>query len=748
MYEAGKKISIIISAQAEGIFVHKTILSVNEAMRSLASEVDFELILLVDNPDDKTREYLACNKEGLLQNVQIVVNEPSDQGLYCQAAFDLAEGCYAILLKAGDLLGSSFLSTVVKSLFLPGQAHKSRIFHPEYLVHFGCEEWLEVLDTSSLPEQSALLAVYDNYWGSIMVAPRELLVSNPRPRAAEGLGHLEWWLNATAIAQGIEQVVVPRSVCFVRETSLSNARTSSWRPPQVLPNNKLFSGALLRGERKEEVDYYGILENSRVSKLRKLKDFVYGSFPSLYLKLYHDIKVPQKLMQKQRALGLPEWAVNQLDSGIELKKLGKKDTPQWLLDEWMHMHWLDAAVIPPDKMPRPIALRNKKDETQLAIKVGEQFKNMLSQLRHNSYDYVMILPWVMVGGGDKYSLEMLNMLKKLRPDRRYLLVATHYAQNGYINRLDEDIDFVDIGNIAISSSYRVQLLLLEHLVETVKPSYVQVINSELAYDYLVRNKQYLASQDISVIITSFNMRIDKGFASSFTVSHAPQVLEQATLATSDNFETLRIWQEDYGINEDRLMCIRQGVEFAQNEGSAIKKAGSRLRVLWASRLDAQKIPEIIPDIAKQVSSFADIDIYGYFADKKYKKVMKHLPGNARYKGEFSGGLAALNKESYDVYLYTSSSDGTPNAILESFGIGLPVVAPAVGGISDVVISTKTGVLVKDYLDASEYAEALQTMRDDVLRHELAQAAQQFLREELSPETFMVNMQSFAQRIGL
>jgi glycosyltransferase involved in cell wall biosynthesis len=67
-------------------------------------------------------------------------------------------------------------------------------------------------------------------------------------------------------------------------------------------------------------------------------------------------------------------------------------------------------------------------------------------------------------------------------------------------------------------------------------------------------------------------------------------------------------------------------------------------------------------------------------------------------------------------------EGTPVAILEAGASGLPVVSTCHGGISDVVISNETGLLVKERDVAEMTRRLLQLLRDPALAQELGQAA--------------------------
>ncbi len=66
----------------------------------------------------------------------------------------------------------------------------------------------------------------------------------------------------------------------------------------------------------------------------------------------------------------------------------------------------------------------------------------------------------------------------------------------------------------------------------------------------------------------------------------------------------------------------------------------------------------------------------------------------------------------DVLLLTSQFEGTPNVVLEAQLLGVPVVAPHVGGVADVVVHNETGILVEDPVSSSALAEALARILSD------------------------------------
>jgi glycosyltransferase involved in cell wall biosynthesis len=82
---------------------------------------------------------------------------------------------------------------------------------------------------------------------------------------------------------------------------------------------------------------------------------------------------------------------------------------------------------------------------------------------------------------------------------------------------------------------------------------------------------------------------------------------------------------------------------------------------------------------------------------------------------------------FDVSVLCSSSEGSPNSVIEAMAAARPVVATPVGGVTDVVVHGMTGLLVP-VGDAAALADALRTLEPDAdLRERLGAAACEAVR---------------------
>lgn len=74
-------------------------------------------------------------------------------------------------------------------------------------------------------------------------------------------------------------------------------------------------------------------------------------------------------------------------------------------------------------------------------------------------------------------------------------------------------------------------------------------------------------------------------------------------------------------------------------------------------------------------------------------------------------LRSYERKAYHVFVNTSESEGIPVSIMEAMSFGIPVIAPDVGGISEIVRHKKNGYLLKPNFRDEEVAEYIRAIAD-------------------------------------
>src|SRR5581483_7534351 len=99
---------------------------------------------------------------------------------------------------------------------------------------------------------------------------------------------------------------------------------------------------------------------------------------------------------------------------------------------------------------------------------------------------------------------------------------------------------------------------------------------------------------------------------------------------------------------------------------------------------------------------------------------RRLPG-ARFLGLQHGEQLAASFASLDVFVHTGAHETFCQAAQEALASGLPVVAPAAGGLLDLVDEGRNGLLFKPS-DAIDLHRAVRSLRDDPTRRSALAAA--------------------------
>ena len=249
------------------------------------------------------------------------------------------------------------------------------------------------------------------------------------------------------------------------------------------------------------------------------------------------------------------------------------------------------------------------------------------------------------------------------------------------------------------------------------------------HENLIKKNNYIVN--VSLFMREYSKESDHII--SFADPYLTEIWPVVNKVFTDNRKVVDEALENNAFDENKFIVHYQP-EDTENMIEPKKINLNRpLRILWASRVSLQKRPDILKKIAEKLDTDEfQIDAYGHL--QHYKKSFFNGT-NIRYKGSFSGGVKSLPLEDYDVYLYTSATDGMPNILLEVVAAGLPIVASNAGGIGELVQNDKTGHLV-DIEDIDGYVEALCNIRKNpATAFSHAIAAQELLKNRHSFKSF-------------
>lgn len=163
-----------------------------------------------------------------------------------------------------------------------------------------------------------------------------------------------------------------------------------------------------------------------------------------------------------------------------------------------------------------------------------------------------------------------------------------------------------------------------------------------------------------------------------------------------------------GIPGNRLACIHNGI-YLPDYTTGKKNASGGFVVGSAGRLVSVKDFPLMLDTAATILKDMPSTRFIIAGDGPEKEALKKKAAALGIAGsvEFTGHIDDLETfyKRIDIYVNTSVHEGIPMTILEAMSWGIPVVAPKVGGIPEIITEGKDGLLVEERT-ASSFAEAL------------------------------------------
>jgi len=684
------QISVVMVVQSEGRLAHRSAGSAHRAV-SYAREkgLRVELIAVLDSPSTETRAYFDEYAE-IYSRIETL--ELNDRGAARNHGVELASGAWVAFLDPGDLFSENWLA----SAFDYSSEHNSQKFvlHPELNVFFNRQK-VTVCDSvnSDSDDYSPLELMEYAPWTSLSFLTRAFFLDRNHYLAGSNLGfdQQQWLWNCEVIAHGAIHRLVPHTAHFIR------VQEERGRPAgQLLPASELFESPVLDDLASREKS----LSLNQKPPLPPRSDPQTWSLP------------------KRSAIALlrpfPKLTQLTIDLKLAMGRLGPRpfiepnplaDCP-WLFDEWREIHTVDT-----DLFPRRQVLRTLGRQRVPTSYVSRHYAEIEQQFGNPTH--LFLLPCLTRGGADAEAIMFMTTVLEEEPDSRVTCVLTENWDSSWLAKLPPQISVVHLENLLAEFSAEEKACLLLRLLIQKKPRVIHNVNSALGYKLFTEHGDTLSSHSrLFVSLFGFEF-LPGGELGGYAVWDLANCIQYLSRVLTDNQWFADRLCEMYGFSPSRFTVVYVP---APPGSSAVQvhRPTSVLNVLWASRFWREKRPDVLHEIVSQLGSggfhfhiyggdINDAEIDGIF------EALKRLPNVTTY-GAYED-FQALPLSEFDVFLYTSERDGLPNVLLEATAAGLPVIAPDVGGVKE-IINDRTGFLVNGPENVKEYVDYLSRIRSN------------------------------------
>jgi glycosyltransferase involved in cell wall biosynthesis len=333
---------------------------------------------------------------------------------------------------------------------------------------------------------------------------------------------------------------------------------------------------------------------------------------------------------------------------------------------------------------------------------------------------LLIGPWLRVGGADKVNLDLLDQManRGWTATVATTITAEHEWLPLYAERTP---DIFPLHQFLRRVDYP---RFLTYLIESRRPDVVLVSNSELAYRLL----PYLRAKSPGTTFVDFchseAEHWNEGGYPRFSIEYHSQL--DLTITASSH---LRSWLIERGAGPDRVAVSYANVDAERVRPDSASRAHVRQElgipddeplILFAGRVSEDKQPVVLAEtlslLAREGCRFTAM-VAGGGPDLPWLEAYvrgRGLQRRVRLLGEVSHARMIAVMQAADVLLLPSRFEGIALTLYEAMACGVPVVAAAVGGQSELV-TPDCGILIDRSTgpeEAARYAEALGALITD------------------------------------
>lgn len=709
------QISIVVTCHREGILAHKTILSLLKAAKVLDDhEISYEFIVNIDNPDQPTSEYFKrWNNDSRFRIFKVSFGNPSDNR---NDAIRKARGEYISLLDGDDLISQSWLFSAYTML---KETSEPTVLRPAIHAQFGYEEgsvtaWL--MRDSSTKDVDAIQMSYWNLWTNALFARSELLRDNPYLAPTNGFGFEDYQLNATLLAKDITQRIVPETVLWYRRRVGS---VSSFHIDTILGYSDLFSIPYIKSIPLANA---ALQKPSTAQKARTVAKRVYR----------FAFETAKRIKP-----------INQLLSPTAREILYKKKVkqiPAWFIQEWQDVNAIENQLWPTrGEVARlqfhPLSLDPFHNH------FGQIYQRLCHAISGDHLDYLFLAPAMSGRGGtEKLIANYIKALQKVYPSWRIGILSTQPFNQATIDYFKPlRVDMLDFGSLTVGVGDHEKDIIWSRLLVHSKVKRLHIVNDAHWYHWIARQQDFIIKNYYSIYVSLFMREFvhERGRVLSFADPDLAHIWPTVTKVFTDNQHVITEALENNAFRAEKLMAHYQPQDATKLATPKTINSKKPIRILWASRISHQKRPDILKKVADKLGDGYLIDAYGIIEKRQYKTTYFDS-SRVHYKGSFNG-ISSIPTKSYDIYLYTSQTDGVPNILMEVASAGLPIVASNIGGVSEFVHHEKTGLLV-DLENIKGYVAAIQSLVESPDEtKKLVNRSQELLQNQHSWEEFILRV---------
>ncbi len=314
---------------------------------------------------------------------------------------------------------------------------------------------------------------------------------------------------------------------------------------------------------------------------------------------------------------------------------------------------------------------------------------------------IVSMTYLKMGGVERV---MLNILKGLGRDRFNITILTtvrtsHDWEEAFVPFVDKIIHVPELFDITWPLKYHSRFI--ELYAKKIKADILFITNSETAYWATKNIKKLNPTTRIYDLLHTHGTKIDNDAYLKISMPFDEYIDKRIVID-----EYLKDYYcNKYPVDENKVFVIYNGLDKSKvinldsKKDKLMARIDKRKKIIsYVGRLDSDKSPIRLVDIAIKINENKLPIVINVVGDGTLRKDMekkaqknKILNKTIYFYGRTDKPEQIISKSDFTILV--SDNEGIPMSVLESMDLAIPPIAPAVGGIPEIISDKTDGFLV-------------------------------------------------------
>lgn len=351
-----------------------------------------------------------------------------------------------------------------------------------------------------------------------------------------------------------------------------------------------------------------------------------------------------------------------------------------------------------------------------------------------SFSHLFVMQRFTLGGATTLAMHYVNLVREMLGPESVIILLADESNKTAGHLLPPGVRMMAIDDLQPGLSEEDKIQVLSRFIVETKPHVVHNLDSNVCWQAFQRyHCRFKPETSLIASLYMFTYNAS-GRRAGYATQYLNSCIDFMDLVLTDNQMFKREASESYALeshNLEKISVVYTPIVSRFREPD--RRAAASKRILWSSRLHYDKRPELLAEIACRMPEFV-FEVYGGSALSPAEQAAIDNAKNIRLHGPYLSS-EDLPSEGIGAYLHLTRHEGGAITLKEAIVAGVPVVAPPLGVIPE-ILNSDTGWLVTDPDDPDAYVEAIHDcLSNPEERIRRIRNAQNLIKREHSWESF-------------